>query len=87
LLKQGALRRSLVKFKNIQNQDLIPLLYSVVDKIIKHLKLSFKPERPPPPKALQQELLMAAGMNDYLTKPIDPKKLKEKLLKWGRFER
>lgn len=23
--------------------------YSVVDKIIKHLKLSFKPERPPPP--------------------------------------
>jgi len=34
--------------------------YSVVDKIIKHLKLSFKPERPPPPQVLQQELLMAA---------------------------
>jgi len=64
-----------------------PFLYSMVDKIIKHLKLSFKPERPPPPKVLQQELLMAAGMNDYLTKPIDPKKLKEKFLKWGRFER
>ena len=34
--------------------------YSVVDKIIKHLKLGFKPERPPPPQVLQQELLMAA---------------------------
>jgi CheY-like chemotaxis protein len=30
---------------------------------------------------------MAAGMNDYLAKPIDPKKLKETLLKWGRGER
>jgi len=27
----------------------------------------------------------AAGMNDYITKPIDPIKLKEKLLKWGKL--
>jgi len=32
----------------------------VIDKIIKHLKLSFIAERPPPPLVLQQELLMAA---------------------------
>ncbi len=34
--------------------------YSVVDKIINHLKLTFLAERPPPPRVLQQELLMAA---------------------------
>ncbi len=33
--------------------------YKVIDKIIDHLKLTFKAERPPPQSA-QQELLMAA---------------------------
>jgi len=32
----------------------------VIDKIIRHLKLSFIAERPPPPHNLHQELLMAA---------------------------
>ena len=32
----------------------------VIDKIILHLKLSFIAERPPPPRDLQQELLIAA---------------------------
>ena len=32
----------------------------VIDKIIKHLKLSFIAEHPPPPLVLQQELLMSA---------------------------
>ena len=31
----------------------------IIDKIIKHLKLSFHAERPPPPQVLQHELLMA----------------------------
>lgn len=31
-----------------------------IDKIIRHLKLSFQAERPPPSYAAQQELLMAA---------------------------
>jgi len=34
--------------------------YSVVDRIINHLKLSFIAERPPPPQASQQQLLMVA---------------------------
>jgi hypothetical protein len=34
--------------------------YSAVDRIITHLKLTFHAERPPPPRVLQQELLMAA---------------------------
>ncbi len=34
--------------------------YPVVDRIIRHLKLSFQAERPPPPQIAQQELLMAA---------------------------
>jgi hypothetical protein len=32
----------------------------VVDKIIRHLELTFDAERPPPPRNVQQELLMAA---------------------------
>ncbi|TET20792.1 MAG: acid--CoA ligase [Candidatus Aminicenantes bacterium] len=31
----------------------------IIDKIIKHLKLSFHAERPPPPHNVHQELLMA----------------------------
>jgi len=41
--------------------------YSVVDRIIGHLKLTFVAERPPPPHVAYQELLMAAkagGDND-----------------------
>jgi len=34
--------------------------YSVVDRIINHLKLSFIAERPPPPHTAYQQLLMAA---------------------------
>ena len=34
--------------------------YTVIDKIIRHLKLIFHAERPPPPHVVQQELLMAA---------------------------
>ena len=34
--------------------------YSVVDRIINHLKLSFVAERPPPPHLLYQEVLMPA---------------------------
>ena len=33
-----------------------------------------------------KEESLASGMNDYLAKPINPKKLKEKLLKWGKRE-
>ena len=32
----------------------------LVEKILRHLKLTFMAERPPPPQALQQELLVAA---------------------------
>jgi len=32
-----------------------------IDKIIRHLELTFEAERPPPPRHVQQELLMAAG--------------------------
>ena len=31
-----------------------------IDRIIHHLKLTFETERPPPPRCIQQELLMAA---------------------------
>jgi hypothetical protein len=34
--------------------------FSVVDRIIDHLKLTFAAERPPPPQIALQELLMAA---------------------------
>jgi len=34
--------------------------YKVIDRIIGHLKLTFHPERPPPPQVVQHELLMAA---------------------------
>jgi hypothetical protein len=34
--------------------------YSVVDRIINHLKLTFVAERPPPPQFAYQEILMAA---------------------------
>jgi hypothetical protein len=34
--------------------------YSVVDRIINHLKLTFVADRPPPPYLFYQELLMAA---------------------------
>ena len=34
--------------------------HKVIDKIICHLKLTFEAERPPPPRLLQRELLMAA---------------------------
>ena len=31
-----------------------------IDKIIRHLELTFEAERPPPPRVVQQKLLMAA---------------------------
>ena len=31
-----------------------------IDRIIRHLELTFEAERPPPPRVVQQELLMAA---------------------------
>ena len=31
-----------------------------IDRIIRHLELTFEAERPPPPQRVQQELLMAA---------------------------
>jgi len=34
--------------------------YAVIDRIIKHFKLTFHAERPPPPQSVQQELLIAA---------------------------
>jgi hypothetical protein len=33
--------------------------HKVIDRIIGHLKLTFEAERPPPPQAIQQELLLA----------------------------
>jgi hypothetical protein len=35
--------------------------FSVVDRIVSHLKLTFVAERPPPPRVAYQELLMAAA--------------------------
>jgi hypothetical protein len=34
--------------------------YAVVDRIIHHLKLTFEAERPPPPRVVKQDLLIAA---------------------------
>ena len=34
--------------------------YEAVDRIIRHLKLTFEAERPPPPHNVQQKLMMAA---------------------------
>jgi len=34
--------------------------FTVVDRIINHLKLSFVADKPPPPQVASQELLMAA---------------------------
>jgi hypothetical protein len=34
--------------------------YSVLDRIINHLKLRFIADKPPPPRIASQELLMAA---------------------------
>ncbi|MFQ6066802.1 MAG: hypothetical protein ACE5K3_05965 [bacterium] len=33
--------------------------YTVVDRIINHLKLTFMAERPPPPRIASQEFLMS----------------------------
>jgi hypothetical protein len=42
--------------------------YSVVDRIINHLKLTFVADRPPPPHIACQELLMAAEASaDYFS--------------------
>jgi hypothetical protein len=35
--------------------------FSVVDRIVSHLKLTFVAERAPPPRVVYQELLIAAG--------------------------
>ena len=37
--------------------------YSVVDRIINHLKLTFAAERPPSPQIVYQELLMKAEVS------------------------
>jgi len=37
--------------------------HKVIDRIIRHLELSFEAERPPPPRVVQQDLLMAAEGN------------------------
>ena len=34
--------------------------HNAIDRIIRHLKLTFASERPPPPQIVQQELMMAA---------------------------
>jgi hypothetical protein len=34
--------------------------FSVVDRIINHLKLTFVADKPPPPRIVYQEVLMAA---------------------------
>ena len=36
----------------------------IIDRIIAHLELTFEAERPPPPRVLQQELLMAAERHE-----------------------
>jgi hypothetical protein len=37
--------------------------FLVVDKIINHLKLTFSAAKPPPPRMISQELLMAAEVS------------------------
>jgi len=38
-----------------------------IDKIIRHLELTFEAKQPPPPRHVQKELLMAAGeREEYL---------------------
>ena len=34
-----------------------------IDRIIRHLKLTFEAERPPPPRVVQQDLLIAVKEN------------------------
>ena len=42
--------------------------YSLIDRIINHLKLSFAADKPPPPRIAFQELLMAAETGgDYFS--------------------
>lgn len=42
-----------------------------IDKIIRHLKLTFQTERPPPPQVLQHELLMVAeDRGEYFSEPL-----------------
>jgi hypothetical protein len=42
--------------------------FSVVDRIINHLKLTFIADKPPPPRMISQELLMAAETSaEYLS--------------------
>jgi len=36
----------------------------IIDRITAHLELTFEAERPPPPRVLQQELLMAAESHE-----------------------
>ncbi len=37
-----------------------------IDRIIRHLELTFEAERPPPPRVVQQDLLIAAeGSGEY----------------------
>jgi len=38
--------------------------HKVIDKIIKHLNLTFKAERPPPPQA--QLSIAAVGQSEYM---------------------
>jgi len=41
-----------------------------ISSFIRHLDLSFKAERPPPPRFLQQELLIAAEEGEYFWEPL-----------------
>ncbi len=40
--------------------------YAVIDKIIRHLKLTFATERPPPPHAQPQLTMVAEERVEYL---------------------
>ncbi len=57
----------LQKIKNALISELISLSIisfieepKTIDRIIRHLELTFEAERPPPPRVSQQDLLMAA---------------------------